>query len=268
VGSTNKTVTVTDTFNGGSAEELGTVTATDSPTYTTKTFTYSRNIPVPQSGCKSYPNVARIVETGQEANASVTVCRKLLNIGGKTIGFWQNKNGQGIIKNAGAVSGVCKLTPWLRQFAPFQDLGKNASCTQAATYVYNVIKAADSSGTSMNPMLKAQMLATALNVYFSDPALGGNKISAPAPIGGVTIDLTTICRMIDGSGGVATCSGTYVNASPAFGGASSMKVSQMLTYAASQSNSGGSVWYGQVKATQELAKDAFDAINNNVAYGP
>jgi len=39
----------------------------------------------------------------------------------------------------------------------------------------------------------------------------------------------------------------------------------MLTYAASKSNAGGSVWYGQVKATQELAKDAFDAINNGVA---
>jgi len=45
-----------------------------------------------------------------------------------------------------------------------------------------------------------------------------------------------------------------------------MTVSQMLSYAASQSNDGGSRWYGQVKATQELAKDAFDAINNAVAF--
>jgi hypothetical protein len=40
----------------------------------------------------------------------------------------------------------------------------------------------------------------------------------------------------------------------------------MLSYAASQSNAGGSAWYGNVKATQELAKDAFDAINNDKAY--
>ena len=40
--------------------------------------------------------------------------------------------------------------------------------------------------------------------------------------------------------------------SPAFGGASSMTVSQMLAYAASQSNVGGSMWYGNVKATQVL----------------
>ena len=45
-----------------------------------------------------------------------------------------------------------------------------------ATYVTNVIKAANASGAAMNAMLKAQMLATALDVYFSDPALGGNKI--------------------------------------------------------------------------------------------
>jgi hypothetical protein len=41
-----------------------------------------------------------------------------------------------------------------------------------------------------------------------------------------------------------------------------------LAYAASQSNVGGSTWYGNVKATQELAKDAFDAINNQVAFAP
>ena len=33
-----------------------------------------------------------------------------------------------------------------------------------------------------------------------------------------------------------------------------------------QSNAGGSAWYAQVKATQELAKDTFDAINNQVAF--
>jgi hypothetical protein len=114
-------------------------------------------------------------------------------------------------------------------------------------------------------MLKAQMLATALDVYFSDPAKGGNKIGAPAPIGAVTIDLTQVCAMIDGSSG-SSCSGSYENASSAFGGASSLTVSQMLTYAASQSNVGGGTWYGNVKATQVLAKDAFDAINNQVAF--
>ena len=76
-----------------------------------------------------------------------------------------------------------------------------------------------------------------------------------------------ICKMIDGSGGTATCSGIYQNVSSAFGGATSLTVAQMLVYAASQSNAGGTTWYGNnVKATQELAKNAFDAINNQVAF--
>ena len=114
---------------------------------------------------------------------------------------------------------------------------------------------------AMNAMLKAQMLATALNVYFSDPALGGNQIGAPAPIGGVAIDLTQICFPI-GSG--PSCGG-YENDSAAFGG-TPKTVLQMLSYAAGQSNAGGSTWYGNVKAAQQPAKDAFDAVNNGVAF--
>src|SRR5439155_24807460 len=123
----------------------------------------------------------------------------------------------------------------------------------------------NASGAAMNAMLKAQMLATALDVYFSDPALGTNKINAAISIGGVKIDLTQVCKMIDGTAGTGTCSGVYSNASSAFGGATSFTVSQILAYASTQSNAGGSVWYGQVKATQELAKNTFDAINNQVA---
>jgi hypothetical protein len=109
----------------------------------------------------------------------------------------------------------------------------------------------------MNAMLKGQMLATALDVYYSTPTLGGNKIGAPAPIGGVTVDLTWVKA---GSG--------YRDVSGAFGGATSMTVLQMLTHAASQSNVGGSMWYGNVKIVQEMAKNAFDAVNNNWMFAP
>jgi hypothetical protein len=73
-------------------------------------------------------------------------------------------------------------------------------------------------------------------------------------------------HMIDSSSG--TCSGTFENVSSAFGGASSLTVAQMLAYAAGTSNAGGSTSYGNVKATRQLAKDAFDAINNQVAISP
>ena len=44
---------------------------------------------------------------------------------------------------------------------------------------------------------------------------------------------------------------------------------QTLEYASSQSGVGTASltsWYGQVKATQVLAKDVFDAINNQVIF--
>ena len=258
----HKTVTVTDTQGG----TLGTVTATDTTPYTTQTFTYKKTFSPPASGCTTVNNTATIVETGQTASAAVKDC----NSGALTMGYWQNKNGQAIITTGASTSGVCNSATWLRQYAPFQDLSSTATCKQVAAYVYNVIKLANASGSSMNAMLKAQMLATSLDVHFSNPAVGfgGNKIGAPAPIGGLTIDLTHVCHMIDSSNGTATCSGTYENASSAFGGANSLTVSQMLGYAASQSPVGGTTWYGNVKATQQLAKDAFDAINNQVATSP
>ena len=104
-------------------------------------------------------------------------------------------------------------------------------------------------GSTMNAMLKAQMLATALDVYFSGSSLGGNRIGAPVAIGGVVIDLIL-----------------PENAGSAFGGATSMTVSGLLAYASSQSSSGGGTWYGNNKAIQGLAKDLFDNINNQTAF--
>jgi hypothetical protein len=261
--SIDECVNVTDSYAGA----LGTACVGDA---NPKSFTYSRTIAIPQFGCLSYGNTATFTtnDTGTTGSDSqtVTVCGPA-RTGALTMGFWQNKNGQGIITGQ-AKTGVCASGTWLRQYAPFQDLSATATCAQVATYVTNVIKAANASGAAMNAMLKAQMLSTALDVYFSDPALGGNKINAPSPVGAQSIDLTMICKMIDGSGGTATCSGTFQNTSSAFGNpaGSCLTVSQLLAYAASQSNLGGTAWYGQVKATQELAKNTFDAINNQVAF--
>jgi hypothetical protein len=235
---TNKTVTVTDTFNG-STTVLGTVTYPGPATYT-----YSRTVIAPATGCVTYPNTARISETGQLATASVQICGSAAT-GALTIGFWRNKNGQDII----VAANQAQLLSFLKSYAPFSD-----ASAPLKNYVTKLIDAADASGAAMNAMLKAQMLATALDVFFSNPALGGNKINAPAPIGGVSIDLTRVPP----SG----------NTSSAFGGATRMTVSQILAYAAGKSNAGGSVWYGNVKPTQELAKNVFNAINNEWALRP
>jgi hypothetical protein len=233
-------VTVTDSQAG----TLGTVSENDpNPT----TFTYSKTFPMELDQCVAYPNWATYTtgDTGttDRAGQSVRVCGPVA--GGLTMGFWRNKNGQAIITNK--VTDQAGLLAYLKGYNPFKDAG-----TPVNVYVTNVIKAATAGGSSMNAMLKAQMLATALDVYFSDSHPGGNQIKAPASLGGVNVDLTHIWG--------------HENTSAAFGGASSMTVSDVLAYAASQSNSGGSVWYGQSKSIQGLAKDTFDAINNGAAF--
>jgi hypothetical protein len=257
---------VTDTFNG-STITLGTLTATDTPPFTSATYTYSRTVAVPTTGCVKYTNSATMIGTGQSASQTVEVCGPAAT-GAQTMGSWRSTSGQGIISGGASTSGRCNSGTLLRQYAPFQDLSATASCSQVASYVSNLIKTAEGSGASLNAILKAQMLATALDVYFSNPALGGNKIGAPGPIGSVGIDLTKICKMTDSSAGTGTCSGTFVNAGVAFGGATNLTISQMLTFAASKSNAGGSTWYANVASTERLAEYAFDAINNLLAFSP
>jgi hypothetical protein len=269
----NPTVHVTDTFNGAlTPTALGTVTATDPPaTLASTTYTLAKTLAITVDKCVDYPNTATITETSQTSSVSSKLCGGVA--GGLTMGFWQNKNGQAII-TGGAVTGtakVCNSGTWLRTYNPFQEtaLSATATCAQVATYVTNIIKAANASGAAMNAMLKAQMLATALDVYFSDPALGTNKITALLPLGGVMVDLTKICHMLDNtSTGAGSCGGTFENVSSAFGNppGSELTITAMLSYASSQANAGGSAWYGQLKTTQGLAKDAFDAINNGAAF--
>ena len=213
-----------------------------------------------QNGTDAFGNPTQTPAIGRLDPRNLPAGSRVCPTGALTKGFWQNKNGQAIINGANQSS----LSTWLKQFNPFAD----APPSELATYAYNTITAASASGVPMNAMLKAQMLATAFDVYFSDLSLGGNKINAPTPIGGVTVDLTKICQTIDGSGGNATCSGSFENVSSVFGGATSMTIMNMLLYenTADPFADAGANWYGQVKATQVIAKDAFDAINNQVAF--
>jgi hypothetical protein len=199
------------------------------------------------------------------------------------MGFWKNSNGAKIINAGGSTGGVCYSGTWLRQFDPYQDLSATASCKTVASYVATVIGAANcSSGGTCNLMLRAQMLATALDVYFSTPGLGGNQIGAynglgtktPA-LGGIAVDLSHICNMIDGTSG-SSCSGTYEDSRPEFGIVTpclGTTVGQMLSYSNFLSSVNGSPvatattganWYLQNKTKQVFAKDGFDNFNNQI----
>jgi hypothetical protein len=287
---------VYDTFNSGPQVLLGvddattanictanTTAATDGGltiTCTAGVFKYSRSITVTPGRCVEYDNTAAISD--QTSSSSVTICGT--NTGALTMGFWQNKNGQGIITNyCGGASGV-SLHTFLNGYNPFKD-EIATTCSGEASYVLTIIKNAvcTSSTKTCNLMLRAQMLSTALDVYFSTPSLGGNKVggfnglggNTPA-LGGVNVDLQHICAMVDGSSG-ASCSGITEDVRPEFGIASPCvgeTVSDMLAYsnAASLVNGNpvatattGATWYNQNKARQVPAKDAFDNINNQIA---
>jgi Concanavalin A-like lectin/glucanases superfamily/NedA-like, galactose-binding domain len=167
------------------------------------------------------------------------------------MGFWRNRNGQAIISGGSSADGACNSAVFLRQYNPFKDLSPDATCGQVAAYVSATLSAGtDCAASACNAMLKAQMLGAALGEFFNDPALAD-----------ADVDLTRVCADI------GTCA-TLENDSGAFGGASHLTVAEALAYASGQSNTGGTAWYGNVKATQVMAKDVFDAISNQEAASP
>ena len=84
------------------------------------------------------------------------------------------------------------------------------------------------------------------------------------------MDLTSICPMVDNTvTGTAIC----LNNTPSTDGVASgafdsspKTVLNILKYVAAQY--GGSTFYGTGRTKQEIAKNVFDQINNNVAFAP
>jgi hypothetical protein len=259
----NKTVTLTESFNNQAPVTLGSLTATMAKPWATATFLESPALTFPASGCVDEPNSSSLSPTALTTSETITLCTSIKS-GAKSAGFWALFQGRGLILHSASTGGVCNVGTWLLNDAPFQDLPATASCSQVQSYVTGVFSASTS---LVRAELKMQALATALNVYFSDPALGGNTISAPSPIGGYSVDLTHVCVVKDSATGTGTCTGTVSSSSNAFGGATQLTVAQMLAVSSGFSNAGGSEWYAN-SAIQELAKDAFDVVNNQKAMAP
>jgi hypothetical protein len=242
----DKTVSVSDPM--APSNPLGSVTATDPPAApAVGVFHYSKKLAEPPSGCVTVNNTATF--TGSNGlTGSSTASVKSCSLNALTMGFWHNQNGQKIITASSKVGG------WLYNTfgganGPFANMPGKGSATgaQVAAYFITVFNAANSAGNGA-AMLEAQFFATALNVYFSDGSLGGNQIGASAPIGSALIDIHAY--------------------SAAFGGATQMTVLQMLSYAAGQSNAGGTSWYSGDKTKTTTASSAFNDINNDLVTGP
>jgi hypothetical protein len=308
---TDECVTANDAVDGGSATNLATlcvdkdgalqdatsvatgVTVTKKPTIGTPTYyelTYSRSFAVPATGCLTHTNTADFATNDSvpaatdgtlgDNSVTVTVCGPANN-SALTIGFWKGPNGNSLIQN------YCSWnTPSLASYlsglgggsGPFSDAA-GKTCSQLVTYVNNIIKGANA--TNMNTMLKAQMLATALDVYFSGTgyrttSLNGAKPPSTflthGPLGGFNMDMTAICPMVDNTTtGTASCKNNTPSTNAFASGAvpsAAMTVQAILTFAAtSPAPFSGGVWYAGNRTKQEILKNIFDQINNNDAFG-
>ena len=281
----DETISVTDTYAG----TLGTVSVGDA---NPSTFTYSRTIAIPASSCVSYGNTATFTtnDTGTTGSASqtVTVCGPA-RTGALTIGFWKGPNGNSLIQNycMGSPSLATYLSSLGSGSGPFANAA-GKTCSQLVTYVNGIINGA--SATNMNTMLKAQMLATALDVYFSSAGYsttaygsGKNQVKPPSsflPNGGIgtfTMDLTAICPMVDNTTtGTATCQGGTPSTNGFASGAlpsAAMTINSSLNVAATtpspfNGSTSNSIWYAGDRTKEEILKNVFDQINNQDAFAP
>jgi hypothetical protein len=250
-------------------------------------FNYSRVIPVPTNDCVAYPNTATFTAKDTPATGSasqtVNVCGPA-KTGALTIGFWKTTNGQGLIKT------YCGTDPsglgaYLRGLGGGSGPFSNAtgSCSSLASYVSTVLNGA--SATDMNKMLKAQMLGTALDVWFSGPGWTPTKSGSVKPpsqflshnsLGTFKMDTTAVCPMVDNtSTGTATCKNNLPSTDAVASGAvatSPMSMQAILDFAATtpapfNGSTSNSVWYGGTRAKQEILKNIYDQFNNQLAFG-
>ena len=276
-------IDVTDTYKGS----LGTVCVGDAnPTL----LTYSRGITV-VPGCVNYDNTASFTTNTTSATDSdsqtVTVCGPA-QTGALTIGFWKNSNGNSLIQNYCAPAAKTSLATYLSTLGggttgPFADAA-GKSCKDLVTYVNNVIKGASS--TNMNVMLRAQMLATALDVYFSGTGWTTTAVSKTAKppssfllhnnLGTFNLDTTAVCPMVDNTtAGTATCKNNTPSTDAVASGAvpsSPMSIQAILDFASTtpapfNGSTSNPIWYAGNRTKEEILKNIFDQFNNQDAFG-
>jgi hypothetical protein len=250
------------------------------------TFTYSITVNVPAHGCQSYTNTATFTgnDTGTPGSSNtivVQVCGPA-QTGALTIGFWKGPNGQALITNycqAGA------LGTYLKGLGGGSGPFANApsTCSGLASYVSGILTGANAQ--NMNNMLKAQMLGTALDVWFSGAGWTSttlNKIKPPSNflshnnLGTFNMDTTAVCPMVDSlSTGTATCTNNKPSTDAVKAGAvpsSPMSMQAILDFASTVSNpfngsTSNSIWYGGNRTNEEILKNIFDQFNNQLAFG-
>ena len=191
-GSDPESVTVSDT-NSAPTGSPGTGTVISDTTVFHYSITFFNNF------CQDYPNTATL-STGPSASATVTFCGP--NTGGLTQGFWQNKNGQTLLKNnttaaCNNLNGYVTLAPGFTGSSDLinVDSGGDAAktyvsteCTDSTKFSYLpkfdlfVFNLANSSGSGLS-MLLSQWLTTVLDTgTYTTGKAGGPGLSGSTKI--------------------------------------------------------------------------------------
>jgi hypothetical protein len=209
------------TFPAATLDGFETITVTDANAPAAAGFprtgvsgdaSWSYTQQISNANCQTYPNTATIAETSQSASTSVVFCGP--NNGGLTMGWWQNKNGQALLKNnvAAACSTVnadlpAAFTHGALSYLPDAYTANKsfpiatyqyvaANCTSGGsnksylpTFDLNVFTAANAAGTG-TMMVEGQWLTTALNTapYTASTSAGkptlnaGQKVQIPVAL--------------------------------------------------------------------------------------
>jgi hypothetical protein len=170
-------------------------------------------------------------------------------VGGQTatIGFWQNKNGQGLILSLNAGAASTQLGDWLA--ATFTNMfgaesGANnlagKSNADVAAYYQTVFK-------MKGPKLEAQAMAVALAVYATNSTLAGTTASAYG------------FRVTELGVGIATFN--VGSSGAAFDVANNTTMMILDILLATDRKTAGGVLYGGNRLLRDLANTVYSAIN-------
>ncbi len=174
-----------------------------------------------------------------------------------TIGFWQNKNGQNLIKALNGGPNATQLGDWLAATFPNMYAALDGMNNAHVAAFYKTLFARNGqSSPSGPPKTDAQVMATALAVYVTNQTLAGTTAAAY----GFQVTAT----------GVGTRTFNVGNRGAAFGVANGTSVSVMDLLLAVNARSRNGLLYdadgnGQIDSTEAgyrtMANDAFSAIN-------
>ena len=163
------------------------------------------------------------------------------------IGFWNNKHGQALIKALNGGVGT-QLGDWLAATFPHmfgQFSGGNSLAGKDNAFVASFFQ---SRFVVHGQKLDAQVLATALAVYVTDPVLDNTGVGTPY---GFTV----------GGDGVATATFNVGDDGAAFGVANSTKVTVMDLLLAADAQALNGVLYNGDAVKRNEANDVFSDIN-------